>query len=121
MLSEGRWEEARRLLLAGADEAETPLINYLNAARAAHEMGDIPARDAYLKQAAETTPGAKFAVTLTQAEFNIRDGHNEQALAALLVLRKRAPRHSAVLAMLAQCYESLGDWQALRELFPGPG
>ena len=116
VMAEGRWVDAKKLLLAGADNVETPLINYLNAARAAQELGELAERDEYLKRAHETTPGAKFAVTLTQAEFNIHEGRYEQALAALLTLRKRAPKHGAVLVMLARCYEALGDWQALLQL-----
>ena len=46
------------------------------------------------------------------------DGRFEQALAALLQLRKRVPKHKTVLAMLGTCYERLGDWQALHELLP---
>ncbi len=116
VMAEGRWEEAKKLLADAADNVETPLINYLNAARASHELGERDARDEYLKLAHESTPGAKFAVTLTQAEFHIHEGQYEQALAALLVLRRRAPKHRAVLAMLADCYEALHDWEALKEL-----
>lgn len=116
VMAEGRWLEAKKLLTAGAENVETPLINYLNAARAAHELGEHGERDEFLKKAHETTPGAKFAVTLTQAEFNIHEGLYEQALAALLNLRRRAPKQPAVLNMLAKCYEALGDWQALLQL-----
>ncbi len=116
VMAEGRWEEAQTILQDAAAEVETPLINYLNAARAAHELADHTQRDALLRRAHESTPGAKFAVTLTQAEFNVEDGHYEQALASLLNLRKRAPKHRAVLGMLGTCYEALGDWQALGEL-----
>lgn len=116
VMAEGRWADAKKLLVGAAEDAETPLINYLNAARAANELGELSERDEYLKRAHETTPGAKFAVSLTQAEFNIQEGRYEQALAALLLLRKRTPKHSAVLAMLARCYEALPDWQALVQL-----
>jgi len=116
VMAEGRWADAQKLLLGAVENVETPLINYLNAARAAHELGDNAQRDEYLKRAHETTPGAKFAVTLTQAEFNIHEGRYEQALASLLNLRKRAPKHGAVLGMLAKCYEALGDWQALAQM-----
>lgn len=116
VMAEGRWLEAKKLLLSAAGGVETPLINYLNAARAAHELGEYAERDAHLKSAHETTPGAKFAVTLTQAQFNIHEGQYEQALAALLNLRRRAPKHGAVLGMLAKCYEALADWQALLQL-----
>ena len=118
VMAEGRWADAKKLLAGAADDVETPLINYLNAARAAHELGELSERDEFLKRAHETTPGAKFAVSLTQAEFNIHEGRYEQALAALLLLRKRAPKHGAVLAMLARCYEALPDWQALTQLMP---
>ncbi len=116
VMAEGRWADAKKLLLGAADNVETPLINYLNAARAAHELGEIDARNGYLKRALETTPSAKFAITLTQAQFNIQDGQYEQALASLLLLRKRAPKQGAVLSMLAKCYEALGDWQALAQM-----
>lgn len=116
VMAEGRWADAQKLLVGVAEDVDTPLINYLNAARAAHELGQIAERDGYLKRAHETTAGAKFAVTLTQAEFYIDDGQYEQALASLLILRKRAPKHGAVLAMLARCFEALGDWDALAQM-----
>ena len=117
-MAEGRWEEAKKALLNAAPRIETPLINYLQAARSAHELGEADERDELLKLAHETTPGAKFAATLTQAEFQMHDGRYEQALAALLTLRKRVPKHKTVLAMLGRCYEQLGDWQALHEILP---
>ena len=117
-MAEGRWEEAKKALLSAVPKVETPLINYLQAARSAHELGEADERDELLKLAHETTPGAKFAATLTQAEFQMDDGRYEQALAALLTLRKRVPKHKTVLAMLGKCYEQLGDWQALHELLP---
>lgn len=120
LMAEGRWQEAKKTFLQGVAHIETPLINYLNAARAAHELGQPAERDAYLKRAHETTPGAKFAALLTQAEFQMNDSNYEQALATLLNLQKRAPKHTAVRVMLARCYAALQDWQAckpyLREL-----
>ena len=115
LMAEGRWAEARKVLVGSADDVDTPLINYLNGARAAHELGDAAERDQLLKSAHETTPGAKFAALLTQAEFRMRDGDHEHALATLLSLRKRAPKHTTVLARLALCYEALGDWAALQQ------
>jgi len=114
VMAEGRWEEAKKLLASAADDVESPLINFLTAARAAHELDQAQERDGFLKRAHETTPGAKFAATLTQAEFHISENRYEQALAALLTLRKRAPKHRAVLAMLLQCFEALEDWPALK-------
>ena len=40
-LAEGNWPQARKKLEASADQADTPLINYLAAAQAASEAGDV--------------------------------------------------------------------------------
>ena len=118
LMSEGQWAEARKVLVASAREVGTPLINYLSAARAAHELGDAEGRDSLLRQAHESTPGSKFAVGLTQAELQMSGGQWEQSLATLLQLKSSSPRHPQVLAMLAEVFEELADWQALLELLP---
>ncbi len=117
-MSEGQWAEARKVLTASAREVNTPLINYLTAARAAHELGDAEGRDELLRLAHESTPGSKFAVGLTQAELQKNAAQWEQSLATLLQLKSSSPRHPQVLTMLTQVYEELADWQALIELLP---
>lgn len=118
LMAEGQWAEARKVLTAAAREVNTPLINYLTAARAAHELGDAQGRDELLRMAHESTPGSKFAVGLTQAELQKNAAQWEQSLATLLQLKSSSPRHPQVLAMLIQVYEELADWQALIELLP---
>lgn len=116
LMAEGRWPEARKRLETAAPRAQAPLINYLNAARAAHEMGDFQGRDQLLHAAHESTPGARFAVALTQAELQCNGGQWEQCLATLLQLQRQSPKHTEVLRMLTQCYRHLGDWRALTDL-----
>ena len=116
LMAEGQWAEARKVLTASAREVNTPLINYLTAARAAHELGDAEGRDELLRSAHESTPGSKFAVALTQAELQKNAAQWEQSLATLL--KSSSPRHPQVLTMLTQVYEELADWQALIELLP---
>lgn len=118
LMSEGQWAEARKVLTAAAREVNTPLINYLTAARAAHELGDAEGRDELLRSAHESTPGSKFAVGLTQAELQKNAAQWEQSLATLLQLKSSSPRHPQVLTMLTEVYEQLSDWQALIELLP---
>ncbi|MBK82141.1 MAG: heme biosynthesis protein HemY [Gammaproteobacteria bacterium] len=115
-MAEGHWEEARRLLEKAAPEVEAPLINYLNAARAAQEAGDAAGRDRLLRAAEASTPGARFAVGLAQAELQRDQGQWEACLATLLQLYRQAPRHGRVLRMLVDCYRQLEDWQAILEL-----
>lgn len=118
LMAEGQWADARKVLVSSAKEVGTPLINYLAAARAAHELGDAAARDDLLRQAHESTPGSRFAVGLTQAELQKNAAQWEQSLATLLQLKSNSPRHPQVLLMLAEVYEQLDDWQALVELLP---
>ena len=118
LMAEGQWAEAKKLLVTAATEVRSPLINYLNAARAAHELSDVEGRDDLLRKAHETTPGSRFAVALTQAQLQMSIGQWEQCLATLLQLRSEAPKHNLVLTMLASCYEELHEWQALIEMVP---
>ncbi len=117
-MSEGNWHSAEKRLVRFADRSDTPLLNYLAAARAAQLQGAHDRRDSYIKLAHETMPSADVAVSLTQAELQLADQQLEQALATLKHLRSVAPRHTYVLRLLRRLYEQLGDWEHLRELLP---
>lgn len=116
LMIEARWLEAQRALRGGAEKSAMPQINHLNAARAAHALGEIQARDDDLQQALVAWPKASFAINLLRTEFLIQDASFEQALVELLALRKLAPKHVDVLLKIAHCYEALGNWQALSAL-----
>ena len=117
-MSEGNWQSAERRLVRFADRSETPLLNYLAAARAAQLQGAHDRRDSYIRLAHDAMPSADVAVSLTQAELQLADQQLEQALATLNHLRSVAPRHNYVLRLLRRLYEQLGDWEHLRELLP---
>lgn len=117
-LAEGNWSGAEKRLLKYAGDSETPLLNYLAAARAAQQQGAHERRDQYLRQAHHAMPAADIAVGLTQAELQIAHRQMEQALATLTHLRTLAPRHGYVLTLLMRLYEALQDWEHLRELLP---
>ena len=81
-------------------------------------MGDHQQRDQFLRQAQQTTPEAKIAVELTQAELQISNQQWEQALATLRHLKDLAPNHPYVLKLLAELYQQVRDWKQLIELLP---
>lgn len=116
--AEGHWAEAIRLLKRSAPHAEQPLINYLAAARAAHELEDYAQCDGLLREAYETTPQADVAIAVTQAQLQIARGQLEQALATLTRLRKDHPKHLYALKLMGQLYARLEDWSRLEELLP---
>jgi HemY protein len=117
-MSEGSWRSAEKRLVRFADRSETPLLNYLAAARAAQLQGAHDRRDGYIRLAHDAMPSADVAVSLTQAELQLADQQLEQALATLKHLRSVAPKHNYVLRLLRRLYEQLGDWEHLRELLP---
>ncbi|HPE78877.1 MAG TPA: heme biosynthesis HemY N-terminal domain-containing protein [Gammaproteobacteria bacterium] len=117
-MSEGNWRSAEKRLVRFAERSETPLLNYLAAARAAQLQSAHDRRDLYIRLAHECMPSADVAVSLTQAELQLADHQLEQALATLKHLRSVAPRHTYVLRLLRRLYEQLGDWEHLRELLP---
>ncbi len=117
-LSEGHWKSAEKNLLRHAVHSETPLLNYLAAARSAQQQGAYDRRDQYLQLAHESMPSADVAVGLTQAELQLAHEQLEQALATLKHLRQIAPRHTHVLKLLKDLYERVGDWDELYSLLP---
>ncbi|SFR82442.1 HemY protein [Marinobacter daqiaonensis] len=117
-LAEGNWPHARRKLEASAEQADTPLINYLAAAQAASEAGDHDDVDELLRKAFESTPGSDLAVGITQAQLQLNANRLEQALATLVRLRKQAPHHPFVLKLLKTVYLRLEDWRELARLLP---
>ena len=116
--SEGHWLEARKHLIKALPDTETPLLNYLTAARAAQETGDNKLRDDYLREAQQSMPEAKIAVELTQAQLQLANHQWEQALATLRHLQDLSPQHPYVLKLLMHLYEEVKDWPQLISLLP---
>jgi HemY protein len=94
------------------------LLNYLQAARAAHLLGHGDRRDGWLRQAYEQTPEATNAVLLTQAELQLDQEQYEQALATLRQIEENTPNHGHALNLLGRLYYRLEDWQHLAEVMP---
>lgn len=116
--SEGYWLQAKNNLINALPDTDTPLFNYLTAARAAQEMGDNKLRDDYLRQAQQLMPEAQIAVELTQAQLQIANRQWEQALATLKHLQSLAPHHPYVLKLLMNLYEEIKDWPHLIAMLP---
>ena len=91
--TEGYWQKAKNHLIQALPNTDTPLLNYLTAARAAQKMGDSRLRDHYLREAQQSMPEAKIAVNL-------------------------APHHPYVLKLLMYLYQEVKDWPQLIALTP---
>jgi HemY protein len=117
-LVEGNWNKAEVFLTQGAPHSQSPLVNYLAAARAAQQLGAVERRDGYLMQAYKDDPDAEVAIGLVQAELQIKQNQTEQALATLTHLHDEKPKQDQVKKMLLHTYAELKDWEAMLELLP---
>jgi len=117
-VAEGNFARGERLLARTAHRSDAPLLNYLQAARAAHLLGHDDRRDNWLRQAYEQTPEAANAVLLTQAELQLDQDQNEQALATLRKIEENTPNHARALVLLGRLYYRLEDWNNLGEMLP---
>lgn len=117
-IAEGNFARGEKLLARAARGSDTPLFNYLQAARAAHLQGQDERRDEWLKLAYEQTPEAANAVLLTQAELQLDRQQYEQALATLRRLDENSKDHSYAIALLGRLYYRLEDWTQLAGILP---
>lgn len=117
-LIEGSYKQAEKLLLSGVSVAVEPLINYLGAAKAAHEQHAYERRDHYIQKAYQAAPNEELAIGLTQSALELKQNQNEHAIATLNHLRQKYPRHPGVLRVLKKVYLQLGDWQNLLLMLP---
>ena len=120
-LIEGEWSQAEGNLLTKLDHNNAALMNYLGAAYAAQQQGQIERRNQHLEDALKAHPGQELAIKLTRARMQYQAGELADARAQLEYLRLSAPRSVAVARLLADVYQQLGDWPALVKLMPALG
>lgn len=116
LMAEEEWSDARKSLVSGAAGASAPMLNFLQAAIASNELGQLKKRDQLLQKATDSTPGAQFAVDLAAARMQLAnpDGSEvDSAIEKLVNLRDQAPRHQIVGEFLARAYEKKSDFSAL--------
>ncbi len=117
-VAEGNFAKGERLLARSAGSSDSPLFNYLQAARAAHLQGQDERRDDWLRLAYEETPEATNAVLLTQAELQLDREQYEHALATLRRIEENSRDHSYAAALLGRIYFRLEDWDSLAGILP---
>ena len=116
--TEGHWKQSEKSLTNNVNYSETPLLNYLVAARAAHMQEAHDRRDSYLKKASEEGDDAQTAVSVSQAEMQFSSGQLEQSRATLIHLLEVSPKHPYAIKLLAKIYFQQQDWDNLFSLLP---
>lgn len=115
---EGNWARSRKQMLRGARYSESPLLNYLTAARSSYRLQESESMNRYLAQAADSDPEASIAVDITQAELQMYAAQYESALATLERAAKSPGKYPAVLPLLCKAHDALGDVESMAALLP---
>ena len=115
---QGEWSESEKLLMRGAEDASTSEINYIWAAKAAHERGDFELRDTHLASAKNANPNDIMALNILQAEMLLEQNMPEQALASLSEHHDSIRSNPKIATLIASAYEQLQDWSKLADLLP---
>lgn len=117
-LALGRWRQARKRLVKAAKHSGIPLVNYLAAAQAAYYEGKDAEVETLLKAASSQGAEAAVSVDFIQAKMQLQLGQYEQALATLVRLHARVPKHPEILRLLKDAHLALEDWKPLAKLLP---
>jgi len=120
-LIEGNWSHAEGQLLSKLDHNKASLMNYLGAAYAAQQQGQLARRNQHLDTALKMHPRQELAIKLTRARMQMQAGEWGDARDQLEYLRLSAPKNVAAARMLADTYREVGDWPALVKLMPSLG
>lgn len=115
-LAEGEWSLAEQEITRQAQRHDAAVVNYLYAARIAQRRGNLDKRDQYLRLAYGAKPHAEMAVLLTQAELQMEQGQDAQALASLMRVKELEAGQPRAQALLAELYARLKDWALLYPL-----
>ena len=117
-LAAGNWKRSEELLTRSAGDAESPVVNYLVAARAADLQDAVARRDDWLAHAQEAGPEERAPALVTLAEMQMRRGQHEAALATLEQLDASGDLNSRGLELMARLSQKLGRGELLRNLGP---
>ena len=115
---QGDWIQSEKLLLRGAENSNTSAINYIWAARAAHQRGDFTERDTHLAAAKNANPEETAALDVLQAEMLLEQKMPEQALASLSKHNGAIRTNPKIATLFANAYEQLQDWDKLAGIIP---
>lgn len=115
-LAAGRWRRAEELVTRAADEADSAVVNYIVAARAADLLDAVDRRDRWLARAQEVAPEERAPVLVTLAEMQMRRGQDAAALQTLEQLDAAGDLNSRGLELMARLCQKLGRGEQLRAL-----
>lgn len=115
---EGNWPSAIDHLKRSISRSEMPAVNYLGAASASFQMGDLDGANRLLDEAEKTGMADSFATNLLRARLCLLQQQFEKGLPLIQSLHHKDPSHPAVLRLLASARKGIRDWRGLEAMLP---
>jgi HemY protein len=112
------WSQAEQYLGKAITQANSPLVNYLAAAKAAQRQHAEARRDQYLAKASAAHPEAQLIIQFIKAQAQLAEHRYSAALITLNHLPADQRQHPRILALLLQIHQAQGDWQRCAQLLP---
>jgi HemY protein len=116
-LSEGKWSQAEKLLLASVHKSPTPELSYMAAARAAVAQNQLERAEQHLDRA-EAVIDNPLTVDLTRCEIWIKSAQAEKAMPLLEGILKTYPNNPRAVHLLTQASQQLKNWKLLQNTIP---
>lgn len=114
---EGRYAKAEKSASQAVEAGESPGLNAVIAARAAHELRAFDRRDGYLARAEALDPARKTLRLMTNAELLIDERRYSDALSILKMLKESGGRqHTAALRLELKAHQHLKHWDDVLDL-----
>jgi HemY protein len=104
----GRYARAEKAAVASIQAGEQAKLSAVLAARAAHELRAFDRRDAYLVQAAGTSPEEDLIRIVTEAELLLEQRQYQEALDRLKALPRK---HTAALRLELKAQQQALNWE----------
>ncbi|MCK9502617.1 MAG: hypothetical protein M0Q95_00340 [Porticoccaceae bacterium] len=110
---EGNWPRAVTNLKRGIARSEMPALNYLGAAAASFNLGDMAEVEALLQEAQQSAASDPLTLGLLKVRMLLQDNDFHKALPLIEGLHRKYPSHPTVLRLLATTRKGLRDWRNL--------
>ncbi len=113
----GDWKQAEKQLIKSAKYSDSGLMNFLSAAKMAHNQGALDRQDQYFAQAKAAYPEEMEMIGLIEARL-ISDQTPKEALIILETLFLHNTTNRAVLAEFSGQLARQENWEKLAEILP---
>ena len=114
----GEWTKAEKQFDSSAKGLPEPVMNYLAAAYASQQNGDLPKSKRYLQRAKELGSEYEHVVALFSCKLRIQRKEYAEAITDLRVLCSKLPNNPVAFKALAELYRETGQWSLLHQLLP---